>query len=115
MVQILLRLTLPDPGGRDLVEALRSVTRPARLDRECLAAWVLQDVDVPEALCYVEEWRSEAAAVRRVGSAEFGQLLGLMEAAPSPPSLEFRFVSRTRGLDFVEDVRSRPATPGPQV
>ena len=107
-------MTLPDPGGQHLVEALRSLTRPARLDRQCLAAWVSQDVDGPEALCYVEEWRGESAAARRVGSAEFGQLLGLMEASPSPPSLEFRFVSQTRGLDYVEAVRSQPATPDPQ-
>ena len=107
MVQVQLRLRVPEHGADDFVEALRAVLRPVRLNRECLAVRIFRDLDAPDAMCCVEDWSNEAAAARRVDSASFSQLLGLMEASPSPPGLEFRFVSAVRGLEFVEAVRGR--------
>lgn len=114
MVNLLLRLTLPELGGRELVDALRSVTRPARLDPECITSQILRDSEAPEAVSYIEEWPSEEALIRRVRSAEFGGLLALMEAASAPPTLEFRFASTVRGLDYVAAVRETRLTPPPQ-
>ena len=98
---------VPATGGEDFVEALRSALRPARLHKECLAVRVLRDIDEPATICCLEDWSSEAAAARRVASEPFSQLLSLMEASPSPPSLDFRFVSEVRGLEFVEAARGR--------
>ena len=107
MVQLQLRLALPEVGGDDFVEALRSALRPAKLDSECLAVRLLRGVDEPGTICCLEDWSNEAAAARRVASEPFAQLLSLMEASPSPPGLEFRFVSEVRGLEFVESARER--------
>ena len=86
VVQLLLRMTLPPGGYKSVVEALRSVMLPARLERGCTRAQILGDVDAAESIDYFEEWQSAAGMNARIRSESFGRLLSLMEAAPSAPS-----------------------------
>ena len=113
MAYLLLQLTLPASGQREVLEALRSVMRPARLDRDCVAARIMRDMDAPEAITCVEVWTREDALARRVASAEFSRLLAVMEALPSRPSLEF-VLSGVEGLEYVEAVRRRAEAGPPQ-
>jgi len=93
-----------------MVEALRSVMLPARLERNCIRAHILRDVDVPEVINYIEEWPGLDDIERRIRSGPFAHLLALMEASPVPPSIEFRVVAEVRGLEYVAAVRTAPAT-----
>ena len=97
-----------------MVDALRSVMLPARLERGCARARILRDVDAAESIDYLEEWQSPEDIQERIRSASFGHLLALMEAAPSAPSIEFRDVSGVHGLEYVAAVRepSRPLSEG---
>lgn len=106
VVQLLLRLTLPPVGAKDIVEALRSVMLPARMERGCIRAQILRDIDVPEVISYVEEWPLQENLETRVRSGPFAGILSLMEASASPPSIEFRTVSEVRGLDYVAAIRN---------
>jgi quinol monooxygenase YgiN len=94
-----------------MVDALRSVMLPARLERGCTRAQILRDVDAAESIDYLEEWQSPEEIQERIRSGPFSHLLALMEAAPSPPSIEFRDVSGIHGLDYVAAVRSPSLTP----
>lgn len=89
-----------------MIEALRSVMLPARLERGCSRAQILRDVDVPEVISYVEEWPRTEDLENRIRASRFGQVLALMEAAPAPPTIEFRVVSEVRGLEYVASIRS---------
>ena len=89
-----------------MVDALRSVMLPARLERGCTRARILRDVDAADSIDYLEEWQSAEDLQERIRSASFGRLLALMEAAPSAPSLEFRDVSGVHGLEYVAAVRA---------
>lgn len=88
-----------------MVDALRAVMLPARLERRCGRAQVLRDVDAPDLVSYVEEWSSQADIDERIRSVPFNRLLALMEAAASAPTLEFRTISEVSGLEYVESVR----------
>ena len=61
---------------------------------------------------YEEVWATEEAIRLRVQSEGFTRLLELLESAPEPPSLRFDFVTDTRGLDYVEEVRKMDASLG---
>jgi hypothetical protein len=52
---------------------------------------------------------SEAAIRRRVRSDGFTSLLGVMETAKQAPRIHFDFVTTSRGLDYVAEVRGEPA------
>jgi hypothetical protein len=89
--------------ANELLETLRFLMTTTRIEPGCLecAAW-------PEGECtvhYNEGWATEVDARRRVRSSGFTSLLALMECASEPPVVQFDFVTMTRGLDFVEEVR----------
>ena len=89
--------------SRDLLEALRFLALSARIEPGCqgCSAWVDSDATVR----YVEEWATEADMRRRVRSDGFTSVLAVVEAAQEP-HVHFDFVTTTRGLDYVEEVRA---------
>ena len=89
---------------QDVLEGLRFLMSTTRFEpgcREC-SVWVDPDSTVH----YVEEWETEADMRQRVRSSRFTSLLGVIEAANEPPRVQFDFVTSTRGLDYVAQVRS---------
>jgi quinol monooxygenase YgiN len=105
VVQLLVRLTATPDRLAELVKAMRVVMLPARMERGCTSTQLSADVERPDALCYREEWLTERDIDRQICSDRFARLLELMETAAEPPVLEFRFVSATRGLDYVAALR----------
>ena len=84
---------------------MRLLASSTRIEPGCLDCRVWTEENA-ETVRYVEEWASEDAIRLRVRSARFTQLLEVLESAPSPPWLQFDFVTETRGLDFVAEVRA---------
>jgi quinol monooxygenase YgiN len=89
-------------GVQDLLEALRFLALGARLEPGCqgCSAWVDPDSTVR----YAEEWATEADMRRRVRSESFTSLLAVLESAEEP-HVQFHFVTATRGLDYVAEIR----------
>ena len=100
-----LTVVLRPPGGKvqDLVDAFRFLMVSTRLDPECVGCSVWTEPDA--SVHYLEEWSTEEAVRRRVGSERFTSVLALLESVREPPHVQFDFVSTTRGLDYVEEVR----------
>jgi hypothetical protein len=59
---------------------------------------------------YVEEWATEEAMRLHVRSERFTRLLEVLESASQAPCIQFDFVTETRGLDYVAEVRSADGT-----
>jgi len=87
----------------ELIETLRHMTAATRLERGCqeCAAWTDREFTVH----YSESWATEPDARRRVRSAHFTSLLALLESGTEPPEVQFDFVTATRGLDYVDEIR----------
>ena len=104
MVRLTVALTAASArGAQNLLDALRFLSVSARLESGCLgcSAWMDSDSTVR----YAEEWATEADIRRRVRSESFTSLLAVVESAQEP-QVQFDFVTATRGLDFVAEVRS---------
>jgi len=69
----------------------------------CMDAHLSADLTNPDALHYGEQWASEAHFREQVVSERFRRLIGIIEASAEPPRLEVQLVSRTEGLEYVED------------
>ena len=54
---------------------------------------------------YLEEWETQTDMRRRVRSARFTSLLSVMESTPQQPQIQFDFVTSTRGIDYVAEIR----------
>jgi hypothetical protein len=90
-------------SAQDLLETLRFLGASTKLEPACqeCQAWMDPDWTVH----YVERWATEADIRQRVRSGSFTSLLSVMEYAREPPDVQFDFVTTTRGLDFVAEVR----------
>jgi hypothetical protein len=93
--------------AQDLVDALRFIVLGTRLDSACLgcSAWTEPDWTVH----YVEQWATEADMRQRVLSDRFTSLLAILESSDDP-RVQFDFVTTTRGLDYVAQVRGELQT-----
>jgi quinol monooxygenase YgiN len=105
MTQVFLKLTAPDNRTPEILQALGAIRLPAELDRDCIRTQLGIDVQDPDVIFYLEEWLSAEGLERRVASPNFRELLSLVELAAEPPTLEFRDIARTRGLEYVASVR----------
>ena len=90
-----------------MLEALNSLTFIAGLDRGCTGCRISVDARDPRSFCYEEDWVSREDLDREILSERFTRLLSILETASEKPVLEFRFVSETRGLDYVGEVRRK--------
>jgi quinol monooxygenase YgiN len=101
MVQLLVRLLAPPGRVPDVLDALRTVMRPAQQARGCAFAQVFNWVNDGQRIEYVEEWEDAGDLQGEFGSERFTHLLELLEAAAERPVVEFRVVSETHGLEYV--------------
>ncbi len=116
MVQLLLRIRTLPGNEQAITDALRSLMVPVQLNRGCAGCHLYVDADDLQSLCYVEDWATVEDLDREIRSDRFTRMLSVMENAPELPVLEFRFLSHTRDLDYIKEVRevssfhSRPAS-----
>ena len=91
-----------------LIEALRSLMVPTQRERGCISCQLAlsSESSDPARISYIEDWSSEEDLREQVRSARFSRLLELMEKASERPQLEFRLGDRTRGLDYIDEVRA---------
>jgi len=108
MVRLKVALAASLGNTAQILEALRFLMVGTRLEEGCLGctAWSDQNSTVQ----YLEEWASEADMRQRVRSDAFTSLLAVMEAAKEPPQVQFDFITTTRGLDYVAEVREPQGT-----
>lgn len=102
-----LNVTLNAASVRDaenLVEGLRFQLPGTQVESGCMActAWLGPDSTVH----YVEDWATEADIRRRVLSDRFTSLLAVVEGA-TKADVQFDFVTETRGLEYVFEVREQ--------
>lgn len=65
------------------------------------------DANDENTIRYEERWRSEEDFQEQARSARYTGLLSLVDSSAEQPSLEFHFVSETRGLDYLAALRAR--------
>jgi quinol monooxygenase YgiN len=93
-------------SAQALDDALRFLMASTRLEPGCLECSVWYDRQ--SSIRYMERWASAAAMRRRVRSPGFTSLLAVMESADAPPLVQFDFITKTRSLDYVAEVRRVP-------
>lgn len=105
MFQLSLRMTVRPHRATEAIQALRSITIAAQVERGFMESRIYQEAGNPDVLCLEEDWMNEHALKSHIRSSSFTDLLMLMETLPEPPVLEVRPVSEIHGLEYVEAVR----------
>lgn len=103
MVRLTVVLVASSRRANNLVEAFRTLMLRTRLEQGCIDCSVWADPD--STVHYFEEWETESDIRRRVRSDLFTSLLAVVEGAQKPPQVRFDFLTTTRGLDYVAEIR----------
>jgi len=88
--------------AQNLLEAFQYLMMSTRFEVGCAECNVWLDSD--STVRYTELWTSEDDMRRRVSSLQFTSLLSVVEAAQEA-QVQFDFVTKTRGLDYIAEVR----------
>jgi quinol monooxygenase YgiN len=88
----------------DLLETIRGMLEPARVERGCLSYRFYQDVEDRNAFVLLEEWATQEELERHITRDNERRLLALMDLLSEQPELRFNTVSQTAGMDLIENV-----------
>ena len=105
MVQVVLRMVAHPRRTAEMIRTLRSLMLPLQAAPGFVSCRLYLEADCPEALCYVEEWRTPEDLDQQIRSIHYTRLLALMEAAAEPPNLQVNWVTEVKGLEYLETVR----------
>ena len=105
MVIAVLEMTLPRGNEVATIGALRAFWDSTCARPGCTGGGVFQEAGGPATALYIEMWEEDAQLEAHVRSREYHRLLAIMETAAERPALRFNFVSETRGLAWVEQLR----------
>ena len=95
----------------DLLETLRGMLEPARVERGCLSYRLYEDVENSDAFILLEEWATQEDLERHIAKDNQRRILALMDLLSEQPELRFDTVFHTAGMDLIEDVL-KTAGPG---
>lgn len=106
----MLRMSSRPQRAVELLQAFRSLMRPAHAEKGFIACRVCFEADDPNTVCYEERWETREDFERQVRSPRYTRIMALMEYAAEQPTLEMHFVSQTKGLDYIAAVRKEKAS-----
>ena len=113
MVICTIRLLPQSRRRAEVLELLRSVREPLRVQPGCAACDLYEEEDGPDsAVVFVERWLSEEALEAHLRSDIYRRVLGAIELSGGPPDVRFEHVSAIEGVELIERVRTGAHTAG---
>ena len=104
MILSTLRMIVRPERRQDLVETMRGMLEPARVERGCLGYRLYEDVEDRNTFVLIEEWATQKDLERHIRTDNQQQLLALMDILSEQPEVRFNTVLHTAGMDLIENV-----------
>lgn len=103
-ILVTLRMIVRPERRIDLLETIRGVLEPVRVERGCLSFRLYEDVENRDAFILVEEWKTQKDIESHIRTDHQRRLLALMDLLSEQPELQFNTVSHTMGMDLIENI-----------
>ena len=103
-ILVTLKMVVQPERRSDLLETMRGMLEPARVERGCLSYCLYEDVEDRNTFILVEEWATQEDIERHISKDNNRRLLALMDLLSKQPELQFNTVSHTVGMDLIENV-----------
>ena len=98
------RINVRPEKRSDLLETMRGMLEPARVEKGCLGYRLYEDVEDRNTFILVEEWKTQDDLERHIRTDNQRRILALMDLLSERPELRFNTVSHTSGMDLIEKV-----------
>ncbi|MDO8282577.1 MAG: putative quinol monooxygenase [Thermodesulfovibrionia bacterium] len=107
MILATLRMVVRPESRYDLLETMRGMLEPVRVERGCLTYRLYEDVENRNAFVLLEEWETQEDLERHILTDNHRRLLALVDLLSEQPELRFNTVSHTAGMELIEKVRQK--------
>jgi len=104
MIFVTLRMNVRPERRSDLLETMRGMLEPVRVERGCLSYRLYEDVEDRNTFVLVEEWKTRIDLESHIRTDNHRRLMALMDLLNEQPELRFNTVSHTSGMDLIKDV-----------
>ena len=104
MIFSILKMIVQPERRRDLLETMRGIFEPARVERGCLSYRLYEDVEDRNTFVLIEEWATQKDLERHIRTDNQQRLLALMDILSEQPEVRFNTVLHTAGMDLIENV-----------
>ena len=104
MILATLKMLVRPERRSDLLETMRGMLEPARVERGCISYRLYEDVEDRNTFVLVEEWATRKDLESHIRTDNQRRLLTLMDLLSEQPELQFNTVSHTEGMDLIEDL-----------
>jgi quinol monooxygenase YgiN len=97
---------VPLPKQRlEVLEILLSVLGPTEIQPGCLSCCVYEEMAPDRAVVFHAHWETEPALHEHIHSDSYPRLLAACELSNQPPEFNFHHVSKTQGMDLIQQLR----------
>ena len=103
---VTLRMKVPKDQRRNFLDAARLVVGPTQVQPGCISCRFYQDLDDPDAVFLVEEWKARKDLDQHIRSNRYRIVLSLVDLSEKPPEFKISTISKTEGLEAIEAVRA---------
>lgn len=105
MVISTLRIVPPLKQHAEALEVLRSVLGPTGTQTGCLSCHIYEEDGPDQATVLCGHWDTEAALREHIRSRLYLRILAASELSTQPPEFSFHHVSKTQGMELVQQLR----------
>jgi quinol monooxygenase YgiN len=106
MVLATIKMLMSQQMRGEALKILRSIVEQSRIQPECLASCMYEDLDEENVIMIEEMWLDEEALERHLRSEEYRNLLLVLEMALRQPEIGFDTISSSTGIETIEKARS---------
>jgi quinol monooxygenase YgiN len=103
-ILVTLKMVVQPERRSDLLDTMRGILEPSRVERGCLSYRFYEDVENRNAFFLLEEWATQKDLESHIRTDNQRRLLALMDLLSEQPELRFDTVSHTVGMDLIENV-----------
>lgn len=103
-ILVTLRMIVRPEKRRDLLETMRGILEPVRVERGCLSYRFYENIEDRNSFVLVEEWKTQEDLEKHIFKDNQRRLLSLMDLLSGQPEFRFNTVSHTAGIELVERV-----------
>ena len=97
---------MPSPKRHsEVLEILRSVVGPAESQPGCLSCHIYEEDGPGQGTVLCGHWDTEAALREHIRSRLYLRILAASELSTQPPEFSFHHVSKTQGMELVQQLR----------
>ena len=107
MIHATIRMKIPVQEIREAMDILRSVAERTRIQPGCISCRIYHDEQEENVIMFDELWRTQEDLDRHLRTAEYRNVLLVVEMASEKPEIKFSEFSASSGVETIEKARSQ--------